>query len=128
MIGEFNEKYFTPEPPRLPDYSINGADFIASEMLEPDYLFPIGFYVNVEAPEGADSYSWKCINEDGTETEISTRRLLNYQIPGAFKSGEENFLKLTVTTKNSADEVVEYTDKAIIILRKPENTDSGAKE
>ena len=117
MISDFNEKYFLPEPPRLPDYSINGADFVASEMLEPDYIFPIGYYVNVEAPEGADSYSWKCINADGTETEISTKRLLNYQIPGVFKVGETNSLLLTVTTKNGSGKVIEYKDKAIVILR-----------
>lgn len=128
MIEEFDGKYFMPEPPILPDYSINGANFIESEMLDPTYVFPIDFYVNVEAPEGGDSYSWKCINEDGAETEISTKRLLNYQIPGAFKTGEENSLKLTVTKKNNAGEFIEYTDKAIIILKKAESEDTGAEE
>ena len=116
MISDFNEKYFTQEPPRLPDYSINGADFVESEMLDLSYVFPMGMFVNLEAPEGGTSYSWKCINSDGTEHEISTSRVLYYETPGYFKDGEENTLLLTVTVGD--ENIVEYKDHAIVILKK----------
>lgn len=122
MIEEFDAKYFMPEPVKIPGYSINDSNFRESEMLEPSYVFPEGIYVNLEAREGGNSYSWKCINNDGTETEISTSRVLYYETPGAFKYGEENTLLLTVTVSNGNENVVEYTDHAIVFLKQRQVT------
>ena len=124
MITTFNKKYFSPAQPKLPDYSITGADFVASEMLEPSYLLPCGYYVDIEAPRGGKSYKWYV---EGMEEECSTKpefskRVFHYEIPGLFKLGEENTLVLTVTAADDKGNVTEYIDKAVIIIKKPDNS------
>ena len=121
MIDSFNRKYFSPEPPEE-NYSITNIDFDASGMLEDAYVFPSDMYVNLEAPEDGTSYLWKCVSDDGTETEIAKTRILYFKAPGVFKKGEENFLILIVTATDLEGNVIEYTDKAEVIIKKSANS------
>lgn len=118
MIEEFDGKYFSAEPPKLPAYSINNSDFSDKEMLETTYVFPTDTYINLEAPEGGVSYSWKCINMDGTENELSNKRILYFKTPGPFKEKEKNRLLLTVTAIDTNNNEITYLDEAMVFLNK----------
>lgn len=120
MLYDFNRTYFSPDPVNS-SYSVNNSNFDASEMLKEAYAIPENMYIYFEAPLDGSSYSWKCINKDGTETELCDSRILYYKVPGAFKIGESNALILTVTVINSDDTVTEYIDNSVIVIDQNES-------
>lgn len=120
MLYDFNRTYFTPDPVNS-SYSVNNINFDPLEMLKEAYAIPEDMYIYFEAPLDGASYSWKCVNKDGTETELCDSRILYYQVPGAFKIGESNTLILTVTAVNSDGTVTEYIDNSVIVIDQNES-------
>ena len=120
MLYDFNRTYFTPDPVNS-YYSVNNTNFDPLEMLKEAYAIPENMYIYFEAPLDGTSYSWKCVNKDGTETELSDTRTLYYQVPGVFKIGESNTLILTVTAIKDDGTVTEYIDKSVIVIDQNES-------
>ena len=120
MLYDFNRTYFTPDPVNS-TYSVYNNNFDPLEMLKEAYAIPEDMYIYFEAPLDGSSYSWKCVNKDGTETELSDTRTLYYKVPGVFKIGESNTLILTVTAIKDDGTVTEYIDKSVIVIDQNES-------
>ncbi len=119
LVDQFNRKYFMPEQNNPEGYSVKNENFNPVEMLNPVYSITEGVYLDLEAPEGGDSYSWELIQDDGTPLQppLSTERILYYKTPGVFVLREENDLVLTVTVTDKEGNVTEYIDKTVIIIK-----------
>ena len=123
MLEDFDGKYFSPEPLGYDPFSVNAPEFNPNNMLEVSYTFPEGYYIILEAPDNCTSYSWTCSNSEFNKKVIGSDRVLYYEIPGAFKAGEENTLILTVTVADGEGKSTEYIDESVIIIKSQRNLD-----
>ncbi len=118
MIEVFDKKYFSKEPPAIPEFSVYNDDFDEADMLDASYIFPTNTYINLEAPADGLSYSWNYVDDNNEEHEFLNTRLLYFKTPGPFKEGEENTLVLKVSALDENNNPLVYTDRAIVFLKK----------
>ena len=125
MIAEFDGKYFLPEPIKYEPYSVFSSNFNPKDMLEPSYVFPQNYYIDLDAPDDCTTYSWQLMDSEGIiqNPPLCSKKTFHHDASKDFKVGEENILILTVTVADSQGNTTEYIDESVIIIKAQKNLD-----
>lgn len=123
LVDTFNRKYFAPAPAAEERFSATSPNFNPNDMLEQDYDFKDGFYINLEGPENAATYLWSYSEVDPDnakkETEyinVCSNKTFYFKTSDFFKIRHTYYLVLTITVTGEEGAVMEYIDKAKIFI------------